>query len=241
MQDSRYTAKFPFRTRGHADLALRVGGVFTEIDERLERRDVVRVLELGCGFGTALLELRARYGHRVALSGLNRRPRDGDAEAMSRNGIERGLIAPDTPPAPLPNIVFGDVADGLPFDDASIDLVYSQVAWLYFANKIRVIREVIRVLRDDGLAKIDADEVRDDLPPEYAQLVEIWEDGRPNPFGNYLRRFGMDFVPAPDGEYLRFGKARNFGADLRLAVQIDLSEICERWNGMKCVYVVRRE
>ena len=239
MQEARYVAKFPFRTRGHDDLVQRVGGVFGEIDERLRNRDVVSVLELGCGFGAALLDLRERYGPRVALFGMNRRPRDGDADTMLRNGIERGLIAADAPPAgPLPTLAFGDVADGLPFDDDRFDLVYSQVAWLYFANKIGVIREVRRVLRDDGLAKIDADELRHDLPPEYARLVEIWQEGELLPFGDYLRRFGMGFDSAPEGEYLRLVKAPRLGDDLELVCQIDLGELCAHWNGIKCVYRV---
>ena len=239
MLDSRYRAKLPVRARGHEDLLKHVGGIFTEVDERLRHQEVVRVLELGCGFGTALLELRKRYGGRVSLHGVNRRERDGDAEAFLRNGIERGLIAPDASLSePLPAIAYGDIADGLPFEDDSFDLVYSQVAWFYFANKVAVIREVSRVLREGGLAKIDADELRPDLPPEYRRLVEIWHDGRLVPFGDYLRRFGMALEPAPEGEYLRFGKSPRFGEDLRLVFQIDLSEVNDRWNGIKCVYRV---
>jgi SAM-dependent methyltransferase len=239
MQESRYHAKRAFRTRGHADLVLRVGGVFAEIDERLRRQDVVRVLELGCGFGTVLLELRQRYGPRVVLHGMNRRPRDGDADMLRRNGIERGLIAPGAPASDaLPTLAFGDVADGLPFPDASFDLVYSQVAWLYFADKVGVLREVIRVLRADGLAKIDADELRPELPPEYQRLIEVWQDGRLVPFGDYLRRYGMAFEPAAEGEYMRIGKSAHFGEDLQLVFQVHLGEICARWNGIKCVYRV---
>ena len=237
MQDSRYQAKRVFRTRGHEDLLKQVGGIFAEIDERLRRQEVVSVLELGCRYGTVLLELRKRYGRRVALQGINRRQRDGDPEAFLRNGIERGLIAADAPlTEPLPAITYADVADGLPFKDESFDLVYSQVAWLYFANKIAVIREVSRVLRNDGLAKIDADELRPDLPAEYRRLVEIWHDGKLVPFGEYLRRFGMALELAPEGEYLRFGKSPRFGEDLRLVFQLDLHELDERWNGTKCVY-----
>jgi SAM-dependent methyltransferase len=239
MQDSRYRAKLAYRTRGHEDLIRQVGGIFAEIDDRLRRQEAVCVLELGCGYGTALLELRKRYGPRVALHGINRRPRDGDADAFLRNGIERGLIAPDAPLTdPLPAIAYVDVANGLPFEDESFDLVYSQVAWRYFANKVSVIREVSRVLRDDGLAKIDADELRPELPAEYQRLVEIWHDGRLVPFGDYLRRFGMAFEPAPQGEYLRFGKSPRFGEDLRLVFQLDLVELDEQWNGIKCVYRV---
>ena len=70
IKDSKYRAKLPFRARGHADLVLAIGGVFADIDERLGRREVVRVLELGCGYGTVLLELARRYGPRVELHGI---------------------------------------------------------------------------------------------------------------------------------------------------------------------------
>jgi len=216
-----------------------IGGVFAEVDERLERSDVVRVLELGCGYGTVLLELQRRYGRRVDANGINRERGDGDADILLRNGIERGLIAANgTLPQPLPAITYVDVALGLPFDDNSFDIIYSQVAWLYFAGKVAVLREVNRVLRDDGIAKIDADELRPELPNEYQRLVEIWDDGRLIPFGDYVKRFGMMFAPAPEGEYLRFGKLRHFGEDLQLVLEIDLSKLYAHWDGIKCVYLL---
>ena len=237
IKDSKYRAKLPFRARGHAELVLSIGGVFADIDERLERRDVVRVLELGCGYGTVLLEIARRYGPRVELHGVNRQLEDGDADIMRRNGIERGLIKPEPVAADaLPAIVYVDIAEGLPFADNGFDIVYSQVAWLYFGNKVAVLREVSRVLRDDGLAKIDADELRPGLPPEYQRLVEIWEDGRLVPFGDYARRFGIALVPAQEGEYLRFGKSPRFGENLELVVEVDLGALHEHWDGIKCVY-----
>ena len=233
IRENHYRAKQSHRGRGLRDLERRVGGVCAEIEERLVRQDVVRILELGCGYGTALLELRARYGGRVALHGLNRLPGDGDAAILRRNAAERGLDGGD---AALPTIAHGDAARGLPYADTTFDIVYSQVAWLYFGHKVGVVREAIRVLREDGLAKIDADEMRPDLPPEYRRLVEIWQDGRLVPFGEYLGRFGMAFAPAPEGEYLRFGKASGFGDDLALVAEIDVSRLYPHWDGIKCIY-----
>lgn len=242
IRDAHYRSKLPHRARGHAELVARVGGVYAEIDERLERQDVIRVLDLGCGYGTVLLELRQRYGPKVDLHGLNRTPGDGDADILLRNGIERGLIAPGAPLAdPLPAIAYADAAAGLPFADDTFDLVVSQVAWLYFGNKVAVLREVSRVLREDGLAKIDADERRPGLPPEYQRLVEIWQAGRLVPFGDYLRRYGMALMPAAGGEYLRFGKSPRFGVDLELVFQVDLARIHSHWDGIKCVYRVTAE
>jgi len=239
IRDEHFRAKLPFRARGHDQLVERVGGVFADIDDRLERNEVVRLLELGCGYGTVLLELQQRYGRRVEVSGINRECGDGDPDIFLRNGIERGLIAAGAGlAAKMPSIVYTDVAAGLPFADCSFDIVYSQVAWLYFAEKVAVLREVSRVLRDDGVAKIDADELHPGLPNEYQRLVEIWQDGRLVPFGDYLRRYGMAFIPASEGEYLRFGKSSHFGEDLQLVHQIDLGALYAHWDGIKCVYRV---
>ena len=236
-REAHYREKLRHRARGVRELDRYVGGVFGEIDERLARQDVVRVLELGCGYGTALLELRARYGRKVELHGLNREHGDGNADILLRNAREQRLFgdaAPDV--GELPSIAYGDAAAGLPFGDDFFDLVYSQVAWLYFGHKAAVLREVSRVLRTDGLAKIDADQRRPGLPPEYRSLMEIWHDGRRIPLAGYLRRYGIAFTPALEGEFLRFGKSPGFAEDLELVYQIDLAEIHSHWDGLKCVY-----
>ena len=239
VRESHYRDKCVHRARGLRDLERLVGGIGDDIDAMLARRAPLRVLELGCGYGTALLELRARYGGRLELHGLNRFPFDGAADVLYRNAVERGLLGEgEAASAPWPTIRHGDVAGGLPYPDDSFDLVYSQVAWLYFGNKIGVVREVMRVLRADGIAKIDADEIHPALPPEYARLVEIWDHGRLLPFGEYMRRYGGAFVPAPEGEYLRIRKADVFGRDLMPVFTLDVAAVCPDWDGIKCVYRV---
>ena len=236
LRDAHYREKLAHRGRGIVDLERTVGGILEEIDARLAKRDAVRVLELGCGYGTALLELATRYGKRVDLHGLNRLPDDGNADILLRNARERGLLGATADARDLPTIAFGDVADGLPFADDTFDLVYSQVAWLYFGAKLTVVREVIRVLRADGIAKIDADELRPQLPAEYRRLVEIWENGALVPFGDYAKRHGAALTAAPEGTYLRFGKSSTFATDVVPVAEIDVAAICADWDGVKCVY-----
>jgi SAM-dependent methyltransferase len=240
MRDAYYRSKLAHRARGLAHLDRFIGGVDAEIEALLQRRKPVRILELGCGFGTALLELRERYGDRVALHGLNREPHDGDTAILVRNAAEHGWWTAHSDPATLPRLHYADVAKGLPFDDASFDLVYSQVAWLYFGDKINVLRDLSRVLAPDGIAKLDVDERRPNLPDEYARLVEIWEDGILVPFGDYVERHGMALEPAQEGQFLHFGHAPSFGSDLELVQEIDLARIHPHWDGIKCVYRVRR-
>ena len=241
LRDAHYREKQAHRGRGVADLVRTVGGIVDEIDERLAQRDAVRVLELGCGYGTALLELATRYGKRVELYGINRLPDDGNADILLRNARERGLLGAAPDARDLPVLAFGDLAKGLPFPDDTFDLVYSQVAWLYFGAKLAVVRDVMRVLRPDGVAKIDADELRPQLPQEYRRLVEIWEDGVLVPFGDYARRHGAALAAAPEGTYLRFGKSPTFGTDVVPVAEIDVAEICADWDGVKCVYRIDAE
>ena len=237
LRDEVYRKKLAHRGRGVADLEQRVGPVCAEIEARLARQARVRILELGAGYGTALLELRARYGARVVLHALNRTPRDGNAEIFLRNAADRGLPVDDSgPERALPQVCYADAAAGLPFADASFDLVVSPVAWLYFGNKIGVLRDVIRVLVPDGLAKIDADELHPKLPAEYARLVEIWQDGRLVPFGDYLHRFDLGFADSSDGEYLHIEKREGFGDDLTPLFEIDTHRVYPHFDGVKCVY-----
>src|SRR4029079_15510721 len=105
MREDRYRAKFGHRGRGLADLERLVGGVAEDIEVRLAQRQRVRVLELGCGFGTALLDLRERFGDRIELHGLNRERNDGDAEVMRRTLRDRQSPSSNVPgDADLPSI-----------------------------------------------------------------------------------------------------------------------------------------
>jgi SAM-dependent methyltransferase len=234
--EARYRRKQAHRGRGLADLEERVGDVCAEIDARLAGQRVVRVLELGCGYAIALLDLVARYGSRVETSGINLREENGQDEILHREAKAR-RIEVDAQVNALPSIVHGDVAQGLPFADGTFDLVVSQVAWRYFRNKIGVLREVVRVLRADGLGLIDADEFDAKLPPEYGRLVEIWDDGRLVTFGDYLLRHGAEFAPARDGTCVRLGKCEALGEDLALRFEVDASQLHPLWDGIKCVYV----
>lgn len=99
-------------------------------------------LELGCGLGD---DARVLTGRGLRLIGLDR-----DLARVRE-------AARSVPPA---GFVVADLARGLPFRDASFDLVVASLSLHYFDHRTTavVLGEVARVLRDDGrlLARVNA-------------------------------------------------------------------------------------
>lgn len=128
-------------------------------------RPPLRVLEIGCGEGRALLELRRRFPD-AALHGINRHPWDAMRGSESLPDVARFhtiFTEAELAAVALPVIHFLD-AQRLPFADGSFDVVLSQGAIHYMARKDRVLEEVWRVLAPEGEAFLHIDTWQDDLP-----------------------------------------------------------------------------
>ena len=128
-----------------------------------ERLGVIRlqpetILDVGCGTGEAIGELRTRYPQALVL-GLDLAwhmaalARDRyvatTSGVRSRLGRLLGPLAPSR--ANLPCFVCGDAAQ-LPVRNASVDLVWSNLALQWLNEPHRAVLEFHRVLRVGGLA-----------------------------------------------------------------------------------------
>ncbi|KAL6252872.1 hypothetical protein RBB50_000591 [Rhinocladiella similis] len=79
------------------------------------------------------------------------------------------------PESKYPNLSFrvADITDRLPFDDASVDVVYTHQALLHIPSPVRVIREAFRILRPGGmLAMREADHVS--IGPKSPLVEQYW-------------------------------------------------------------------
>ena len=97
------------------------------------------VLEIGCGVGTDTVRF-ARSGARVTAVDLSETAVALTAERLTDEGLEGDVREAD--------------AESLPFADGAFDLIYSWGVLHHTPDTARAIREVERVLRPSGEARI---------------------------------------------------------------------------------------
>ena len=117
-----------------------------------------RVLDVACGTGVLARALVDHVGPRGAVTGLD---------------INEGMLAVARRQAPGIEWRQG-AAESLPFADAAFDAVLSQFGLMFFADRPKAIREMLRVLRPGGrLAVAVWDSL--DRTPGYAAFVRLLE------------------------------------------------------------------
>ncbi len=105
------------------------------------------VLDAGCGVGSIALDVAPLVapGRVVGI--------DVDVvqiEAARRSAAERGIDNADFRTGSLV---------GMPFEDASFDVVYANAVLMYLRDQVAALAEMRRVLRPDGLAAVSDDDV----------------------------------------------------------------------------------
>lgn len=93
-----------------------------------------RILDVACGTGVLAREAKARFGGSCSVFGL-------DAGA--------GMLAVAERLDPAIQWRQG-LAESLPYEDASFDAVVSQFGLMFFRDRVRAIREMLRVLAPGG-------------------------------------------------------------------------------------------
>ncbi len=150
----------------------------------------VRVIDLGCGYGSTARYIASKYGCEVIGQTISNeelklaRERAGTSDARHLLTFE-----------------WGDFHN-IEYPDASFDVVWSQEAFLHGADKNKILSECYRVLKPGGTLIFSDILVRRDTPRAdreriYARLstVDIWD------FPDYeegLKQHGFDVLKAED-------------------------------------------
>ena len=144
-------------------------GLVATTIERAES-DPVRVVEVGCGEGKLLLDILKRFPT-VEAHGINKRPWPAMTGPQSYRETARRYEVfdeADFENIRWPTVKFYD-AEELRFEDATVDLVASQIAIPYVERKDRLLEEVWRVLRPGGRALLNVDS-RGDGEPDFLSV-----------------------------------------------------------------------
>ncbi len=142
--------------------------LWREVESRmLERLELVKIapralLDVGSGTGAGLQRLCSRYPETLAIgidvahpmlrAALARREH---ARSSLGRWLARTLGTKAAAPAHAPLLVTAD-AHALPLPDASVDLVWSSLAWPWLHDPPAAVREWHRVLRPQGLLMFSA-------------------------------------------------------------------------------------
>ena len=116
------------------------------------------VLDVACGTGVLAREIHSRTGAKGSVAGLDPNP---------------GMLAVARELAPAVSWRQG-VAESIPFPDRSFDAVVSQFGLMFFTDRVKALREMLRVLTPRGRLVVA---VWDELEsmPAYARETELLE------------------------------------------------------------------
>lgn len=177
---------------GGEDIHIGLYGRPDESIERASRRTVQelasivrpapdqRVLDLGSGYGGAARWLAKTYGCTVTCLNLS----EVENERNRQLCVEQGV-------GDLIDVVDGSFED-LPFEDNSVDIVWSQDAFLHSGDRVRVLQEIARVLRPGGQLVFTDPMAADDCPPGALEPI--------------LRRLKLETLATPEFYRRELGK-----------------------------------
>ena len=219
-------------SRGLDGFARRFGA--GEVERAAARRGAgaaARILEIGCGEGRALLELRRLFPS-AAIHGINKHPWDAmrGTESLADVAAFHGVFGrTELERIALPTVHFLD-AQRLPFPDGSFDVVISQGAIHYIERKDAVLEEAWRVLSPGGEALLHIDSrlapMPDFLDCPTPRFV-VYRDGQPVPVRDIVssaagRGFDVTYAEATTvSTSILVRMRRNLDAPLRLDLAFD--------------------
>ncbi|WP_419993151.1 methyltransferase domain-containing protein [Streptomyces boninensis] len=146
------------------------------------------VLDLGAGFGGAARHLAGTYGCQVRALNLSEVENQRHRELNSARGLTDRI----------------EVVDGafeeIPYPDGSVDVVWSQDAFLHSGDREQVLREAARVLRPGGSLVFTDPMATDDCPPGVLQpildRIHLDDMGSPGYYLGKLPDLGFTLVGA---------------------------------------------
>ena len=181
------------RGRSLADFNAKFGNRIVEnaLRDALVSHESVRLLEIGCGEGRVLMELRKLFPS-IEIHGINKKPwpaMTGQKSLMDTAAKYRIFSTEEAKKVALPMLHFYD-ATRLRFPDHSFDVVISQVSIYQFKRKDLLFKEIWRVLKKGGRAFLHIDSMYEGYPDVLNQETPrfvIYKEEKLYPFKRFIK------------------------------------------------------
>jgi ubiquinone/menaquinone biosynthesis C-methylase UbiE len=136
-----------------------------EIRNKIKKNKIIRVLEIGCGEGRILMELKKLFP-KIKLYGINEKkwPLMKGLKSLKKTALYYKIFKKnELKNINLPIIHFYN-AEKLKFQDNFFDVIYSQVSFQYIRRKDLLLEEIWRVLKLGGKAYLHIDTLKKEIP-----------------------------------------------------------------------------
>ncbi len=247
------------RNRGidHAQRSL--GNVIEIIKSKLKKQPKVKILEAGCGWGIAMLDLVKLFGNKIDIWGFNLKSEHGNQKTMIKEALKRHIFTKEQlKKIKLPKFYYCDASKRLPFKNNSFDVIFSQVTIYLIDNKVHFLEECNRLLKKEGIVRIAPSfekyhDYKNKKPGKkgepfyYLPYWEVWDKGKEINFWDYCKRIkGVKVVWKRRGQkggnkpmYIEIKKRKKLNFKLKLVTAIDYNFIWKEWNGVKSIYTTQ--
>ena len=109
----------------------------------------INLLDLGCGNGQFLRELKEIFGNKIEAHGITARAYDRDGEPIMEDAKEQAYLEAERKNGI--NMEIRNMSDLEHFPDNCFDLVVSAEGINYAGDPLKVVEQTARVLKDGGL------------------------------------------------------------------------------------------
>ncbi|WP_051110202.1 glycine/sarcosine N-methyltransferase [Saccharomonospora halophila] len=149
-----------------------------------------KILDVGAGYGGAARYLAKTYGCRVTCLNLSEVENNRNRQFTEEQGLSH-----------LIDVVDGSFED-LPFEDNEFDVVWSQDSFLHSGDRVRVLQEVVRVLKPSGefvfTDPMAADSVDKASLKPILDRLHLDSMGSPGFYRKELNRLGLSSIDFED-------------------------------------------